>query len=865
MKNEPRVLSGWKLYILSYAVLLLFSHLTLWIFESPVGADSDPNRQIALKAISKEGNLTSEEALIAYEDLSANTREPGSPVIILLPGGPEGPEVFDKLAPKLEKDFRLIIPHLPGYARTGEQLPDYSFRTLAEYSEQLANALGISEVHLVGYGLGGASAIHWAHDDTDRIQSVTLIASIGVQELELLGGYTLNHAVYSIQLGAVWLLHNAIPHFGLFNAAGINVPYAKSYYESDQRPIRSYLKSYKKPMLILHGTEDPLVPDAVAREHYRIVPHSTLHLYQADHDIAETHSDSLANHIGTFVKKVEDGQAPTLADASEERLEEAARPFSNVDFAKFEGFSLLIIMVIIILATFISEDLTCIGAGLLAARGLIGFWPATLACLIGIIIGDVGLYLAGRFIGRKAIRKAPFKWVISESDLDRSAEWFKRRGPMIIIASRFLPGSRLPTYFSAGVIKAGFWMFIFYFLLAAVVWTPVLVGISQLLGNELLRYFSLYQDYAVWAFLALVLLLVIIAKAIIPAFSYRGRRFLVSRYRRLTRWQYWPSVVLYLPVALYILYLGLKYRCLTLFTLANPSIPFGGFGGTSKSEILSKFDRQHVASFATVPDEWQEEDRLKKVCTIMEDNDLSFPVVLKPDIPERGNRDRVVDNIRQLEMRIRQCQQKMIVQEYIEGREYGIFYCRWPGSQEGEIISISIKKPLYIEGDGEKTIEELILADDQAVTLAKCHLKQNKERLYNVPERGEQLPVVRWGSHSPSTVHEEGSWLKTRELTKEIRNMADSVQGFFFGRIDVKVCAAGHVTKGRGLKIVEVNGVTSVPTNIYDKKYTYIQAVGILCKQWRLAFKIGDQNRARGAVAPDTWLLLKRLFHTLIK
>ena len=252
----------------------------------------------------------------------------------------------------------------------------------------------------------------------------------------------------------------------------------------------------------------------------------------------------------------------------------------------------IVIMIIIILSTFISEDLTCIGAGLLAARGLIGFWPATFACLIGIFIGDMALYAAGRLFGLRAVKKAPFRWFINERDLQKSSQWFKTKGPAIIIATRFLPGSRLPTYFSAGVLKANFWMFAFYFLLAALVWTPLLVGISQLLGNELMRYFSLYQDYALWVFLGAITFLVIMIKFIIPAFSYKGRRLLVSRYRRLTRWEYWSPFILYLPIFFYVLYLGIKYRCLTLFTAANPAIPDGGFVGESKTEILNLFCNQ---------------------------------------------------------------------------------------------------------------------------------------------------------------------------------------------------------------------------------------------------------------------------------
>ena len=277
MRTYLSALRGWRLCLAWYAFLLLLSHLTIWLFESPVPFDQEATRQIALKIIDENGQRTNEDAIINYKDISGD-KGASQPVMFLLPGGPEGPEVFDQMIPELRDEFRLIIPHLPGNLSTGKSLPDYSFRALADYSRQLAAALDVPRIHLVGFGLGGASAIHWAHNDTARIQSVTLISSIGVQELELLGGHTLNHAVYGIQLGAVWLLHNAVPHFGLFGALNINVPYAKSYYESDQRPIRSYLRSYEKPMLIVHGSKDPLVPDAIAREHHRIVPQSILQL-----------------------------------------------------------------------------------------------------------------------------------------------------------------------------------------------------------------------------------------------------------------------------------------------------------------------------------------------------------------------------------------------------------------------------------------------------------------------------------------------------------------------------------------------------------------------------------------------------------
>lgn len=512
-------LNGWKLYLLIYAALLLLSHLVVSQFETDE-FKGHANQHMELQAVSKEGNTLDRYVRVDYEKLY-DEEDCEKPAIIMLPGDAEGPEVFEQLAQNLKDQFRVIIPYLPGDGTPKEELPSYSFKSLAAYSDQIADTLGLDKVHIIGYGMGGASAIYWAKEDTAQLASLSLISSIGVQELELLGSHRLNHTVRTVQLAVVWFLHNLIPHFGLLNEVGVNVPYAKSLYESDLRPLRSYLMDYKEPMLILHGTEDPLVPVAAAQEHSRLVPQSRLVLYKTGHDLLETRNNSIAEEITAFIKQVEQGQAVERTEASKKRLERAERSFSNIQYAPFEGASLLLLVLIIILSTWISEDLTCIGAGLLAARGLIGFWPAVGACFIGVLIGDVGLYATGRLIGRKAVDKIPFKWILSRSALDKSAEWFHRRGPVIILVSRFLPGSRLPTYFSAGVIGARFWMFIAYFLISTLIWTPMMVGISKLLGGELINYFSVFQDYALWTIIALLFLTFLIIKVAIPAFSQR--------------------------------------------------------------------------------------------------------------------------------------------------------------------------------------------------------------------------------------------------------------------------------------------------------------------------------------------------------
>lgn len=199
------------------------------------------------------------------------------------------------------------------------------------------------------------------------------------------------------------------------------------------------------------------------------------------------------------------------------------------------GMKLIWTLVLIALATLISEDLACISAGLLAARGTIDLLPAVAASFMGILIGDILLYLSGRFIGQPALGRAPLKWVIKEDDATKAARWFSAKGPVIIITSRFLPGSRLPTYFSAGMLGTGFWRFTIYFGVAAALWTPLLVGMSSVVGNRMFVYYDTFKSYGIMIVVATVLLIWLSVKLIVPLFSYRGRRRLLSLYRRLTR------------------------------------------------------------------------------------------------------------------------------------------------------------------------------------------------------------------------------------------------------------------------------------------------------------------------------------------
>src|SRR5205085_7156896 len=173
-----------------------------------------------------------------------------------------------------------------------------------------------------------------------------------------------------------------------------------------------------------------------------------------------------------------------------------------------------------------------------------------------------------------------------------------------------------------------FWWFALYFLLAGVVWAPLLVGLSGVLGGEVIKS-ALVEGQAVFVkALAAALLVFVAAKLIARLLSYRGRRLLLAQWRRLTQWEFWPAWMFYPPVVAYVAYLSIKHRGLTLFTSANPGIVAGGFVGESKIDILRHLSgtSAYVARAALIEAAPGVEARVARARSFMSEQRLGYPV-----------------------------------------------------------------------------------------------------------------------------------------------------------------------------------------------------------------------------------------------
>ena len=188
----------------------------------------------------------------------------------------------------------------------------------------------------------------------------------------------------------------------------------------------------------------------------------------------------------------------------------------------------------------------------------------------------------------------------------------------------------------------------------------------------------------------------------------------------------------------------------------------------------------------------------------------------------------------------------VLVQEFADGVEASVFYYRHPREQQGHIFSITEKVFPTVIGDGSSTLEELIIDDSRAHIIAASYFKRNEGRLQGVPDLGEKVQLVEIGAHSKGTIFRDGGWVLSEALHATIDRLSFEIPGFYLGRYDVRAASFEELSAGN-FKIIELNGVTSESTNIYDPRYSLLDAYKILFSQWKLAFEIGRENAEGGA------------------
>ncbi len=312
---------------------------------------------------------------------------------------------------------------------------------------------------------------------------------------------------------------------------------------------------------------------------------------------------------------------------------------------------------------------------------------------------------------------------------------------------------------------------------------------------------------------------------------------------KLTNYEYWPTLVFYGPMIPYIIYLGIKARSLTFFTTCNPTEEFGSYFGDSKQRILEKVKSEYLPKNIFL----RKEKDIGKVLDLINQNEISFPLIVKPDRGERGVNVELIQDEKALKLYHRSTPVDYLIQEYLNYPiELGIFFIRYPDKSKIDVPSIVAKEFLSVIGDGRSTIEELLKKKDRARFQIRRLTTKNPTYKSEILSKGKELLLEPIGNHNRGTMFIDRSDLVTTELVKAIDLATDNIKGFYYGRIDAKVLSYEKMYQGNGIKFLEINGVYAEPAHIYDPKHSLKFAYAEVKKYLDIIYEISVQNKKRG-------------------
>lgn len=808
---------------------------------------------VQIPAFDARGHAVGPDIALACREW--HTDGTGVPVL-LLHGSPGSGNDFDTLAPLLDSSRRVIAPDLLGYGGTTGHIDDRSIKAYARTLLAMMDRLKIEKIHVVGWSNGGGIALHMADLAPERVVSITMMASIGLQEHEPSGSYEFEHFKYKAAKVIFGGLPELLPHFGLLGTYDSRTAWADFFDDSDQRELKGVMERIGRsgmPTLILHGRHDFLVPAFAAEDHFEKIESSRLVMLEASHFIPFQQAEEASEVLNGWFARIEPfvlgplGKRETWEPTPNEvaRASSMRRAFfpTGHQWRKFDDRSAQrteswIQRGLNGCTTFVRGTpwwAALLVFGVLSLRWRIA--TIVLGCILVLHCWlDPFLLLTGVIAG--GVIRAFVLAMRHRRAAHRSAD----RPPHLLIA----------------ILAAIFWP-IGAMIVAIGLDRFALAPVRQFLGDGVLGVVGVLITP-----LAMALSIVVV----MGMCSRPGRHQLRVSFERLINHEYWPTQAFYFPFYPRFLWMAFRNGGVRQVTCCNPEIENGGgWAGESKIAIMQKLAPAGSVVLPTylIPAATSAQERAALLRDLMARHDAirEFPIVLKPNEAQRGHAFKLARSMEHAEQYLEDMSAAAVAQPYHAGpEECGIFWMRYsrtqlaagtgpdgrpiPQGRLGFIYSITRKEFPRVTGDGSRTLEQLVRKHPRYRRQAAVFLSRFATDASRVPAAGEDVRLAISGNHCQGTLFRDGAELITPELEAEVDRIARVFPRLDYGRFDVRFTSEDELRHGRGMAIIELNGSSSEPTNMYDPDRSYFWALGVLAGMWRQVLELAKERRAEG-------------------
>jgi membrane protein DedA with SNARE-associated domain len=157
------------------------------------------------------------------------------------------------------------------------------------------------------------------------------------------------------------------------------------------------------------------------------------------------------------------------------------------------------------------SDLVVVVGGSLISTSVIGFIPTLIITSTGSVLGFLTLYYIGSQLDKRVVRTGKIKWISIEA-LNKAESWFNKYGYYVILANRFMPGTRSVISFFAGVSELKIKKTILFASVSALTWNAIIIYLGIIFGDNVPlvdSYLSTYSNVAIIITAVIVLIFVI--------------------------------------------------------------------------------------------------------------------------------------------------------------------------------------------------------------------------------------------------------------------------------------------------------------------------------------------------------------------
>ncbi|HSW55457.1 MAG TPA: DedA family protein [Ignavibacteriaceae bacterium] len=157
------------------------------------------------------------------------------------------------------------------------------------------------------------------------------------------------------------------------------------------------------------------------------------------------------------------------------------------------------------------SDVLLVVGGTLIGTGAINFILALAFATFGSITGFMLMFYIGSTVDKKLIHSGRFKYIPVDA-ITKVETWFRKYGYFIIVANRFMPGTRAVISFFAGISNLDPKRTITLCFVSALLWNAIMLYLGFIFGDNVTKvdeYLTTYRNIVIVVTVVVVLFFIV--------------------------------------------------------------------------------------------------------------------------------------------------------------------------------------------------------------------------------------------------------------------------------------------------------------------------------------------------------------------